>query len=59
MFQPLAIDYDHESKRLFWTDDDRMHGQKGIHMANMNGSNVETIIDSGLYLIPLPLPLFV
>ena len=49
VYNPLAIDYDLETKRLYWTDDDKMHGQNGIHTATLNGTDVHTIIDSGTY----------
>ena len=47
VYNPLAIDYDMDGKRLYWTDDDKMHGQNGIHTASLNGTDVHTIIDSG------------
>ncbi len=47
VYNPLAIDYDLRSKRLYWTDDDTVHGQNGIHTATLNGTDVHTIIDSG------------
>ena len=47
VYNPLALDYEPTTNRLFWTDDDTVHGQNGIHTATLNGTDVHTIIDSG------------
>jgi len=46
-YNPLAIDYDLNGQKIYWTDGDLLHRQKGIHSAFLNGTQVETIIDSG------------
>ena len=36
-----------DDRRLYWIDDDRIHGVFGIHSAALNGTGFQTIIDSG------------
>ena len=50
VFNPLAIDYDAATNRLYWTDGDVQYRQKGIHSALLNVSSLLTIIDSSTLL---------
>ena len=62
VYNPLALDFHMEpgpedaegtgsasggAQRLYWVDDDAIHGVFGIHSAFLNGTGYETIIDSG------------
>jgi hypothetical protein len=42
--RPTAVDFDSTEEKLYWAD----RGLKVINSANNDGSNVETIIDSGM-----------
>ena len=42
--RPTAVDFDSTEEKLYWAD----RGLKVINSANNDGSNVETIIDSGI-----------
>lgn len=47
VFRPVTIDYDIQGGRLYWVDADKYHGQPRIQSANLQGKDVQTIIDSG------------
>ena len=47
VYNPLAIDYDLQEQKIYWTDNDGMND--GINRAFLNGTKFETIIDIGIY----------
>ena len=47
---PQALDYDVTNNRLYWTDGDIRLGHLGIISARLNGTDYQTIIDSGEWL---------
>ena len=49
VYNPLAIDHDTRDKKIYWVDGDPTNSRShhGIIRANLNGTGVEIIIDSG------------
>ena len=47
VYSPLAMDYDVDSRRFFWIQEAETSLVSGVSSANLNGTNVEVVVNSG------------